>query len=189
MNSRMGWQPTLVKGFKIAAFCAALGLGWIAEAQVYQINGPDVTACSGLFVDDGDIGDPTGGPYTNADHVITICPDTPGSAIAAEFLAFQLQTNANPNNNDVLLIYDGNSTGAPLIGTGTGNNFLGVTATASINNPSGCLTFQFLCNNNATAGATGWAIELACVTPCTNPRGCNCAEQRPQRPLVYAAGL
>jgi gliding motility-associated-like protein len=166
----MGWQPTLVKGFQIAAFCAALGLGWNVEAQVYQINGPDVTACSGLFVDDGDIGDPNGGPYTNADHVITICPDTPGSAIAAEFLAFQLQTNANPNNNDVLLIYDGNSTGAPLIGTGTGNNFLGVTATASINNPSGCLTFQFLCNNNATAGATGWAIELACVTPCTNPQ-------------------
>ena len=57
-----------------------------------------------------------------------------------------------------------------MIGQGTGNNFEGVTATASLNNPSGCLTFQFFSNNGATAGATGWAIELSCVTPCSFPQ-------------------
>lgn len=137
--------------------------------DVIQISGADVTTCSGLFVDDGDIGDPAGGPYTNANYAITICPDNPGDAIAAEFISFQLQTNANPNNNDVLFIYDGNSTAAPLIGAGTGNNFQDVTATASLNNPSGCLTFEFFCVNGATAGAIGWAAEVSCVTPCTTP--------------------
>lgn len=170
---RMQFERTVDRAKETALLATWVALGLLMTGttlgQVYQINGPDVTACTGLFVDDGDIGDPNGGPYTNADHVITICPDTPGSAIAAEFLAFQLQTNANPNNNDALLIYDGNSTAAPLIGSGTGNNFLGVTATASLNNPTGCLTFQFFCNNGATSGATGWAIELACVTPCTFP--------------------
>ena len=135
--------------------------------DVIQISGADVTTCSGLFVDDGDIGDPAGGPYTNANYAITICPDNPGDAIAAEFISFQLQTNANPNNNDVLFIYDGNSTAAPLIGAGTGNNFQDVTATASLNNPTGCLTFEFYCINGATAGAIGWAAEVSCVTPCT----------------------
>lgn len=137
--------------------------------DVYQISDADVTACSGLFVDDGDIGDPAGGPYSATNYSITICPDNPGDAIAAEFISFSLQTNANPNNNDVLYIYDGNSTGAPLIGAGTGNNFQDVTATASLNNPSGCLTFQFVCLNGATAGAIGWAAEISCVTPCTTP--------------------
>lgn len=148
----------------IAWAVAATGYG-----QVFQINGGDVTTCGGLFVDDGDIGDPSGGPYTNANYSITICPDNPGDAIAASFISFQLQTNANPNNNDVLLIYDGNSTAAPLIGAGTGNNFQDVTATASLNNPTGCLTFEFFCLNGASSGAIGWAAELSCVTPCTTP--------------------
>lgn len=168
-----------IKGFTRERFWTlTIGFVWAVawggfgglSAQVFPVSGPDVVACSGLFVDDGPIGDPNGGPYTNADYVITICPETPGAAIAAEFLAFSLQTNANPNNSDVLLIYDGNSTSAPLIGEGTGNNFQGVTATASLNNPTGCLTFQFFCNNGATAGATGWAIELSCVTPCSFPQ-------------------
>ncbi|MEY5044088.1 MAG: hypothetical protein RJA19_1315 [Bacteroidota bacterium] len=162
-------QPVL--GLRVWGLLMAgwLGLDGGLLAQVYPVSGPDVIACSGLFVDDGPIGDPNGGPYSNNDYSITICPETPGAAIAAEFLAFSLQTNANPNNSDVLLIYDGNSTAAPLIGQGTGNNFQGVTATASLNNPTGCLTFQFFCNNGATAGATGWAIELSCVTPCSYP--------------------
>lgn len=152
-----------------------LGLSMLVALHVtsqtnIQINeGGEVTTCNGFFVDDGDIGDPAGGPYSNNDFTITICPDNPGDAIAAEFLSFQLQTNANPNNNDMLFIYDGNSTGAPLIGIGTGNNFQDVTATASLNNPTGCLTFQFAVNNGATAGSIGWAAQITCVTPCTVP--------------------
>lgn len=151
--------------------CIGVVLGFRATsmAQVFQISGPDTTTCAGLFVDDGDIGDPNGGPYSNANYTITICPENPGDAIAAEFISFQLQTNANPNNNDVLFIYDGDSDSAPLIGAGTGNNFQDVTATASLNNPSGCLTFAFYCVNGATGGAIGWAAELSCVTPCTTP--------------------
>ncbi len=159
-----------LKRILLGAALGALGAVNLWSQDNIQINaGGTVETCDGFFVDDGDIGDPAGGPYSNNDYVITICPGTPGDAIAAEFLSFQLQTNANPNNNDALYIYDGNSTGAPLIGIGTGNNFLDVTATASLNNPTGCLTFQFVVNNGASAGAIGWAAEVTCVTPCTVP--------------------
>ena len=75
----------------------------------------------------------------------------------------------NPNNNDVLYVYDGEDTSAPLVGAGTGNSFQGISYTASFNNPSGCLTFQFVCNNGATGGDVGWAAYFDCVTPCSYP--------------------
>ena len=140
------------------------------QAQVVQMGDGNATTCAGVFIDDGDEGDPNGGPYSNTDYTITICPDTPGDAISVTFTVFDLQTNPNPNNSDVLIIYDGNSTAAPEIGAGTGNVFLGTTAVASINNPTGCLTFRFLVNNNATGGDIGWVAELECVTPCTYPQ-------------------
>ena len=128
-------------------FCAT---GLTAEAQ-FSIADGDVTLCSGLFVDDG-----FAGPYTDNNYVITICPDIPGDAVSILFTSFQLQTNANPNNNDVLLLYDGNSTGAPLVGAPSGNAMQGISITASENNPSGCLTFQLIVNHGASGGAAGW---------------------------------
>ena len=151
----------------------ALGLlacAHVVHAQVVQMGEANATLCSGVFIDDGDEGDPNGGPYSNTDYTITICPITPGDAISVTFTSFDLQTNPNPNNNDVLIIYDGNSTADPEIGAGTGNVFLGTTAVASINNPSGCLTFRFLVNNNASGGDIGWVAEIECVTPCTYPQ-------------------
>ena len=159
----------ILKKVAWAGLFASWAFGVAGQTNIQINEGGTVTTCDGFFVDDGDIGDPAGGPYSNNDYVITICPDNPGDAIAAEFLSFQLQTNANPNNNDMLFIYDGDSNGAPLIGVGTGNNFQDVTATASLNNPTGCLTFQFVVNNGATAGAIGWAAQVTCVTPCTVP--------------------
>ena len=151
----------------------ALGLlacAHVVHAQVVQMGEADATLCSGVFIDDGDEGDPNGGPYSNTDYTITICPDTPGDAISVTFTVFDLQTNPNPNNSDLLIIYDGNSTADPEIGAGTGNVFLGTTAVASINNPSGCLTFRFIVNNNASGGDIGWVAEIECVTPCTYPQ-------------------
>ena len=140
------------------------------SGQVVQMGDPNATLCAGVFIDDGDEGDPNGGPYSNTDYTITICPDTPGDAISVTFTSFDLQTNPNPNNSDVLIIYDGNSVAAPEIGAASGNTFLGTTAVASINNASGCLTFRFLVNNNASGGDAGWVAEIECVTPCTYPQ-------------------
>ena len=88
----------------------ALGLlacAHVVHAQVVQMGEANATLCSGVFIDDGDEGDPNGGPYSNTDYTITICPITPGDAISVTFTSFDLQTNPNPNNNDVLIITTG----------------------------------------------------------------------------------
>ena len=121
------------------------------------------------FTDDNSNGTDFQDPYSNQNYTITLCPNEPGDAVQVNFLSFDLQTNANPNNNDVLLAYNGDNTGADLVGAGTGNSFVGVSITASIDNPTGCVTFQFNVNNNATGGDQGWVAEVTCVTPCSYP--------------------
>ena len=121
------------------------------------------------FTDDNSGGIDFQDPYSNQDFTITLCPNEPGDAVQVNFLSFDLQTNANPNNNDVLYAFNGDNTGADMVGAGTGNSFDGVSITASIDNPTGCVTFQFNVNNNATGGDQGWVAEVTCVTPCSYP--------------------
>ncbi|HHZ94213.1 MAG TPA: PKD domain-containing protein [Flavobacteriales bacterium] len=142
------------------------------ETALYPISLEGVVSyecgTAGLFTDDNGGGEPQD-PYSNQNFTITLCPDVPGDAIQINFLVFSLQTNANPNNHDVLYVFDGADTSAPLVGSGTGNSFNGLSYTASFNNPSGCLTFMFDCNNGATGGNVGWAGSISCVTPCSYP--------------------
>ena len=77
------------------------------------------------FTDDNSGGTDFQDPYSNQDYTITLCPNEPGDAVQVNFLSFDLQTNANPNNNDVLLAFNGDNTGADLVGAGTGNSFVG----------------------------------------------------------------
>ena len=164
-------------GFQILAFFAVALVVNAAQAQegiVIPISGGDVNIqCDATetiyFTDDNSNGTDFQDPYSNQNYTITLCPDVPGDAVQVNFLSFDLQTNANPNNNDVLYAYNGDDTGADLVGAGTGNSFNGVSITASIDNPSGCVTFQFIVNNNATGGDQGWVAEVTCVTPCSYP--------------------
>ena len=146
----------------------ALLLVWcLCHAHVsaqFSIDNGDVTLCTGTFVDDG-----LAGPYSDNNYVITICPDIPGDAVSVVFTMFDLQTNANPNNNDILLLYDGNTTGAPLVGAPSGNAMEGISITASEDNPTGCLTFQLIVNNGASGGNAGWEGVVGCTTPCGVP--------------------
>ena len=121
------------------------------------------------FTDDNSGGTDFQDPYSNNNYTITLCPSTPGDAVQVNFLAFDLQTNANPNNNDVLYAFNGDDTSADLVGAGTGNSFVGVSITASIDNPTGCVTFSLDVNNNATGGDQGWVAQVTCVTPCSYP--------------------
>ena len=121
------------------------------------------------FVDDNSGSTDFQDPYSNNNFTITLCPSEPGDAVQVNFLSFDLQTNANPNNNDVLYAFNGSDTNADLVGAGTGNSFVGVSITASIDNPTGCVTFSLDVNNNATGGDVGWVAEVSCVTPCSYP--------------------
>ena len=89
------------------------------------------------FTDDNSGGIDFQDPYSNQDFTITLCPNEPGDAVQVNFLSFDLQTNAIPNNNDVLYAFNGDNTGADMVGAGTGNSFDGVSITASIDTPTG----------------------------------------------------
>ena len=143
-------------------FLGILFLSAPLYSQVISIADADLEACSGQFYDDGlDVG-----PYADQNHIITICPDTPGEVVSVSFSSFDLQTNPNPNNNDFLLVYDGASTNAPLVGQAFGNSLEGVTITAFETNLTGCLTFQLVVQNGATGGNAGWEAEVNCALPC-----------------------
>lgn len=172
ISMRNSFKSLLVALFSVASFATTSH----AQALMYEMGTvTDVVYECGtdaLFTDNNLDPSGTGGaqnPYTCENGTITFCPSVDGDAVQLQFAVFDLQTNANPNNHDVLYVYDGPDTNAPLVGAGTGNSFQGISYTASFNNPSGCLTFQFVCNNGATGGNIGWAAYFDCVTPCSYP--------------------
>ena len=76
------------------------------------------------FTDDNDGGQTFKILTDNEDYTITLCPSEPGDAVQVNFLSFDLQTNANPNNNDVLLIFNGDNSTCGFGGAGTPNSTL-----------------------------------------------------------------
>ena len=123
-----------------------------------------IFTCSGNFVDDG-----ASNPYSETPYTMTICPDTPGQVVQLEFVAFNLQTSANPNNSDYLEFFDGDNTSYTSLGSYTSDDFQNHSVTATINNLSGCLTIVFDPNGLANALSPGWQAIISCTTPCANP--------------------
>lgn len=136
----------------------------IDAQQIYEMSNSSLSICDGQFTDDAG-----GGTYTDNNYTMTICPDNPGDGIRVNFVAFSLQTSPNPQNSDYLAIFDGDNTGAPSLGSYTGNQINGIAVAASVNNPTGCLTFQFTCNTGNTQGFPGWSGIIECATPCASP--------------------
>ena len=130
------------------------------QAQFFIMGDETVETCAGIFVDAGNTDDGTGNPYPDANYTYTICPDNPGDAVSVSFVAFGLQTNPNPNNSDYLFIYDGPDAGSPSMGNYTGNALQGLPVTATVNNPTGCLTFVFQDNGPANTLSPGWEANI-----------------------------
>ena len=151
-----------------AALALVVSLAAVApsSAQFFIMGNETVETCAGIFVDAGNSDDGTGNPYPDANFTYTICPDNPGDAVSVSFVAFGLQTNPNPNNSDYLFIYDGPDAGSPSMGNYTGNALQGLPVTATVNNPTGCLTFVFQDNGPANELAPGWEANISCTTPC-----------------------
>ncbi|NND94329.1 MAG: PKD domain-containing protein [Flavobacteriales bacterium] len=146
----------------VLLFSYALGLQ--AQDEFPIADGVTVSTCFGTFVDDG-----TEGPYTGNNHVFTICPDVPGDVVQIEFIGFSLQTSPNPNNSDVLNIYQGDNTGALFAGSYSGTSLNGLVITGSTANLTGCLTFEFISPTGNTNGLPGWIGNISCTTPCDAP--------------------
>jgi gliding motility-associated-like protein len=104
----------------------------------------------------------SGGEFGNYDDnenfTTTICPINANEFTVINFLEFSTQFNV-----DILTVYDGDSTTAPIIGTFSGG-FNPGQLQASSSNPSGCLTFQFVSDGGGVGD--GWEAEIGCGRPC-----------------------
>ncbi|MAU77240.1 MAG: hypothetical protein CL831_10325, partial [Crocinitomicaceae bacterium] len=120
--------------FLFAACISFLAFNDVCAQTIYTMGSGDVIVyecgTDAIFTDDNSGTLDAQDPYSCTNNTITFCPDVPGDAVQINFLGFDLQTNANPNNNDALYAYDGDSTGSNLVGVGTGNSFVGVSITA-----------------------------------------------------------
>lgn len=117
-----------------------------------------------------------GNPSTTVDYdpnmneTITICADGVGGAYVRFFadttttspIGEDLDWDLHPT--DTLYIYDGNSTSAPLLGAYTSPLDSGVVAQATFDNPTGCLTFQFV--TDGAGQNSGFAGSVSCGYPC-----------------------
>ena len=101
-----------------------------------------------------DTGGATGNYANNEDNVWTICPETAGDVVTAIFSSFVTSTG------DVLTIYDGATTAAPVLGTFQGTNIPPVFTSST-----GCLTFRF--TSTASGNSAGWDATIFCTPPPT----------------------
>lgn len=106
-----------------------------------------LNVCSGVWYDPGG----ASANYGNGLNITqTLCSGTVGSCLILTFTSFNTQAG-----NDLLTIYDGNSTADPLIGTFSGTSLPGV-----IISSTGCLTITF--TSDAATNRAGWAANISC---------------------------
>ncbi|HRH37953.1 MAG TPA: CUB domain-containing protein, partial [Flavobacteriales bacterium] len=114
-----------------------------------------------------DSGGPSGTYGNNEVYEQTFCPINPGDVVAIDFTSFSTQLN-----NDFLTIYNGPTTGSPILGTYSGGQ---LPPGFISSHASGCLTIRF--TSNASIVGNGWQISVSCgppLAPVPAPNGvCN----------------
>ncbi len=133
-------------------FAAAL-----LHSQSFIITNGNDNTCSGQFYDSGGL---SGAGYSaNENKTYTLCPNG-GTAVKITFSAFNL------DNKDTLIVHDGNSNTAAVLGKFTKDDLLGLTLGASTGNATGCLTFQFNSDNTVNGF---WEGTITCGNKCVFP--------------------
>ena len=116
------------------------------------MSGADQYTCDATYYDPGGTGN-----YSNRTRLTqTIYPGTPGNVLQIAFSSFDVEDGGH--DYDYLLIYNGNSTSAPLIGKYSGTTSPGtITSTAA----DGSLTFYFYSDNYTNY--SGWQATISCI--------------------------
>jgi hypothetical protein len=146
--------------------------GWSATISCSTVSPNDITMIGGTFTTCGgkfyDAGGPNGDYMNNQNSTLTIYPATPGAKISVTFDSFitavryyDASTFSN-NNNDILYVYNGNSTAAPQIGAMQGVGYGTVSSTAA----DGSLTFRFVSQaySNTSGIKAGWSATISCIS-------------------------
>ncbi|RYY44881.1 MAG: hypothetical protein EOO06_17425, partial [Chitinophagaceae bacterium] len=147
-------------------------------AQTYNMSNAAVSTCSGTFYDSGGIGTTLTARYANNESFTkTFTPATAGNKLKVVFTLFDTEEGF-----DGLMIYNGNSTAAPLLSSGAavGGNattcpagaFSGTTLPGTFTSTAadGSLTFVFKSDTSGRAG--GWAATISCEAPVTTAPNC-----------------
>jgi subtilase family serine protease len=124
----------------------------ISQGSIYTlpVSGfSSITTCSGVLYDDGG----ASGDYSdNCNGSITINPSVAGNKVSLSFTSFSIETCC-----DILYIYNGANTSAPLIGAFTTNP-----GTIYASNASGALTV--LLSSDGTVDYSGIQANISCVS-------------------------
>jgi M6 family metalloprotease-like protein len=124
-----------------------------------MVSGID-SLCNYLYFDPGGLN-----PYTNNTFITqTLYPKNPASALKAEFLSFDLESEANCQY-DFLQVFNGPTPSFPQFGKFCGTNSPGTIVST---HPGGALTFRFKADEGVTGD--GWLARITCV-PFTETSG------------------
>uniref|UniRef100_UPI00404B3D27 PKD domain-containing protein n=1 Tax=Flavobacterium sp. TaxID=239 RepID=UPI00404B3D27 len=132
-------------------------------SQTYTMNNGangTISTCSGTFVDDGGAGNYA----NNQNSTITFCPSTPGDLIQVVFTSFDTEGGGGLCT-DYLDVWYSNAVGPGV----SDDRLCGALGSATLisTSPDGCISFQFISNNNVRR--SGWSATISCVTPCVTP--------------------
>ena len=95
---------------------------------------------------------------------VTYCPDNPGDGNT--FMEFVINSGTVENFFDEMTVYDGDNTGAPIIGGPVGGDLSGQSFSAT-NNGNGCITFEIVTDGSESC-ASGVFEELDISVSCNN---------------------
>ncbi len=170
------WYVVPTNGAGDAVGCSASVISFSTGAGCYvqpTAVTTNVSACGGTFYDSGGASN----VYSNGETGTTVfCPSIAGQFVQANFSAFLTEAGF-----DVLTIYNGNSTAAPVIGTYSGSASLCVITSTAVN---GCLTFRFVSDGSVTY--SGWVAAMTCVAAAPGTPGSLCSNA-PAITLPYSA--
>ncbi len=114
-------------------------------------------SCGGALLDTG----LNPGPYGNNENfTFTVCPEAPETITSLYSPFFDL------GEGDEIIIYDGDDTSAPVMGTYTGDDLQNQSVFASETNTSGCLTISF---TSDASDVGNFAFVIDCGPPCERP--------------------
>lgn len=121
-----------------------------ADCSIFGVSGPN-------FQDPG-----AGGNYPpNYTGTITFCPDLSTGTKMSITMAINSGFTFDVDGSDFIYVYDGPTTASPLLGVHNSvSDPTGFSHLASWNNPSGCLTIEFV-SDGANEG-TGWLASVQC---------------------------
>ena len=139
-----------------------LGLNLFSQSS-YNIkdnNGQTISTCGGTFYDSGGASE----NYSdNEDYTVIFCSQS------GENLKFDF-SNVFIRSGDFLTVYNGPDISSPVLGTYSGDIFLGSIPDFSVVSSGTCLTFNF--KSNGSFNRSGWNAIISCISciaPITGP--------------------